>query len=178
MKGLFNLTVLAIFGTAIFIMVSMPAPASPVAQTAPGDLWITTALESVMEKDSRLSLSRIEVASVNGIVKLGGTVLTDDEKGLAEQIASQIPGVTGIENNVGVLPAAGPDSALEKEAKATLIENPLLHIGALAVSARDGVVTLKGLVYQNRDKRLARRLVALLPNVHSVVNKIEALGRA
>lgn len=178
MKGLVNFMMLAIFVTVIFFMVSMPVSLSPVGQIDQGDLWIKTALESVMEKDNRLSLNRIEVAAVDGIVKLGGTVLTDDEKGLAEQIASQIPSVRGIENDIVVLPAVDPNSELEKEAKATLIENPLLHIGELSVRARDGVVTLNGIVQQSREKRLARRLVVLLPHVYSVVNKIEALGRA
>lgn len=177
MKGLVNLITLVIFGTAIFFMVSIPAPVSPATQTEQGDLWIKTALESVMEKDNRLSLNRIEVASLNGIVKLGGTVLTDDEKSLAERIASQIPGVKGIENDMDVLPAVDSNSELEKEAKATLIENPLLHIGELRVQARDGVVTLNGVVQQSKEKRLAKRLVALLPHVYSVVNKIENLHR-
>jgi osmotically-inducible protein OsmY len=178
MKGLVDFMMLAIFGTAIFVMVSIPAPVFLATQTEQGDLWIKTALESVMEKDNHLSLNRIEVASVNGIVKLGGTVLTDDEKGLAEQIASEIPGVRGIENDIGVLPAVDPNSELEKEAKAVLIENPLLHIGELRVEARNGMVTLEGTVNQTREKHLAKRLVALLPNVHGVVNKIETLGRA
>jgi len=172
MKELAVFIMLAIGGIVLFDMASIAAPADP------GDLWIKSALESVIEKDNRLSLNHIDVASLNGTVKLNGMVLTEDEKGLAERMASQIPGVKGIENDINVLPAVDPNSELEKEAKATLIENPLLHIGELQVRARDGVVTLNGVVQQSKEKRLARRLVALLPNVHGVVNRIETLRQA
>jgi len=104
--------------------------------------------------------------------------MTDDEKGLAELIAMEIPGVKGIENDIEVLPPVDPDSELQKETRVELIDNPLFHIHDLNVRARNGVVTLRGLVQRNQEKHLARRLVARLPHVHRVVNKIEALERA
>jgi len=169
---------LAILGVAIFLTLSIPAPAARAGQADPGDLWIKSAMESVMQKDGRLNLNRLKVRSQNGIVKLGGTAMTDDEKGLAELIAMEIPGVKGIENDIEVLPPVDPDSELQKETRVELIDNPLFHIHDLNVRARNGVVTLRGLVQRNQEKHLARRLVARLPHVHRVVNKIEALERA
>jgi osmotically-inducible protein OsmY len=176
MKKLIYLLVLAIYGVAIYSFFSTPTAASRAGQADSGDLWITSAIHSVMEKDSRLSPNQIEVASLKGIVKLDGRALTEDEKGLAEEIAMQIPGVKGIENDIEVLPAIDSDSELQDQTRTELIENPLLHIRELDVEARNGVVTLNGVVSQSRDKHLAGRFVAGLPNVHAVINRIETLG--
>jgi len=165
--------VLALFG--VFLI---PAPASPETQREKNDLWIRTALESVMEKDGHLNLNRIEVSSRNGIVKLDGTVYTGEEKGLAELIAMQIPGVRGVENDMRVIPPLDQDIATEKQARATLIENPLLDIEQLRVRAADGTVTLLGIVDRNRERHLADRLVSMLPDVRKVVDKMETLRPA
>jgi len=142
------------------------------------DVWIETALESVMEKDGRFDLDRIETATHHGVVTLSGTVFTGDEKGLAELLAMQIPGVKAVENEIRVVPAMTRDIGLEKKSRSALIENPLLNIRDLEVRASGGVVTLKGIVYRTGEKSLARSLVHQLPGVRRVVDRIEYLQRA
>jgi osmotically-inducible protein OsmY len=154
------------------------ATASHAMQQEKSDLWIKTALEFDMEKDGHLNLNRVGVSSHNGVVKLEGTVVTGEEKGLAELIAMQIPGVRGVENDMRVIPPLDQDIAIEKQAEAALIENPLLRIWQLRVHAVNGIVTLWGIVDGSRERHLADRLVSMLPAIDKVVDKMETLPRA
>jgi osmotically-inducible protein OsmY len=145
---------------------------------APSDLWIKTALEAIMERDGRFDLEHIDVSVREGIVKLTGSVFTSDEKGLAELLAVQVPGVKAIEDDIFVIPALNQDLALEKESRSVLFENPLLHIVSLKVHAKDGIITLNGIVYGSDEKHLANKIVAMLPGVQVVRNQIEVLHQA
>lgn len=176
MKGLFVFVSVVILGIFMFLIFSTPVPVLPA--TDRGDLWIQSALESVMEKDGRLDLTQVGVSCSDAIVKFSGTVLTDYEKGLAELLGTEIPGVKGIQNNILVMPVADQDVKIAKEVQTTLFENPLLHINHLRVHAQNGMVTLEGIVYHTEEERLANRLVARLPRVHGVINKLETLYQA
>jgi len=178
MENLINVGAGILFGAAVILVILIPTPASPSTQMEKNDLWIKTALESVMEKDGHLNLNRIGISVRSRIVKLDGTVYTGEEKGLAELIAMQIPGVRGVENDMRVVPPLTQDIQVEKQVRATLMENPLLNIEALRVRAKYGVVTLLGIVDRPREKDLADRLVSMLPDVHKVVDRIEILERA
>jgi len=177
MKQPMNVAGWALLVLALSWVFLIPAPASPAMQREKSDLWIKTALESVMEKDGHLNLNRIGVSSHNGIVKLDGTVYTGEEKGLAELIAMQIPGVRGVENDMRVIPPLDQDIAIEKQARAALIENPLLDIEQLRVHVVNGIVTLQGIVDRTRERQLADRLVSMLPDVDKVVDRMETLRR-
>ncbi|HET6464798.1 MAG TPA: BON domain-containing protein [Nitrospiria bacterium] len=168
----------ALWVVSVLFVTLTQSTASHAMQHEKSDLWIKTAVESFMERDGHLNLNRIGVSSHSGIVKLNGTVYTGEEKGLAELIAMQIPGVRGVENDMRVIPPLDQDIAIEKQARAALIENPLLDIEQLRVRAADGVVTLLGIVDRNREKHLADRLVSMLPDVHKVVDRMETLRRA
>jgi osmotically-inducible protein OsmY len=168
----------ALWVVSILFITLSQAPASHAMQREKSDLWIKTALESDMEKDGHLDLNRIGVSSHHGIVKLDGTVLTGEEKGLAELIAMQIPGVRGVENDILVIPPLDPDIAIEKQARAALIENPLLDIRQLRVHVVNRIVTLQGIVLRTRERHIADRLVSMLPDVDNVVDKLEALPKA
>lgn len=170
---LMNIGAWTLVVAAVFLVILIPGPASPATPMEKGDLWIKTATESTMEKDGHLNLNRIGVSSHHGIVKLEGTVLTGEEKGLAELIAMQIPGVRGVQNNILVIPPLDQDIAIEKKARSTLIENPLIDIRQLRVRVVNGIVTLRGIVDRSRERHFADRLVSMLPDVSKVVDKME-----
>ena len=76
-----------------------------------------------------------------------------------------------------VIPPLDQDIAIEKQARAALIENPLLEIEQLHVRVSNGIVTLWGIVDRSREKHLADRLVSMLPSVEKVIDKMETLPR-
>jgi osmotically-inducible protein OsmY len=165
---------MGICGAVMLCAVLMPA--RPAAGGANKDLQIETAVESVIEEDGHLDLDELRIACHDGVVRLGGTVLTVDERALAELLAMQIPHVRAVQNNIKVERPSDQDVVLEKRAESTLLENPLLQITELLVRARHGVVTLHGIARDQGEKSLAGRLLSDLPGVVKVRNKIEVLG--
>lgn len=178
MENLMNIGGWMLLAAAVILVILIPAPASPAMQMEKGDLWIKTAMESVMERNGHLNLNHIAVSSKHGIVQLKGTVLTGEEKGLADLIAMQIPGVKGVQNDLLVIPPLDQDIAIEKQAKATLIENPLINIEQLRVRVVNGIVTLRGIVDRTHERHFADRLVKMIPDVHKVVDKMETVRQA
>jgi osmotically-inducible protein OsmY len=162
----------------VFILWAFSQPTTALSQSEHTDLWVKTALESVMEKDPELDLDRIGVNVDHGTIKLNGTVLTGLEKGEAEKLAMLIPGVKAIENNIRVIPDLDQDIEDDKEAKSDLLEDPLLYVRDLKVHTVYGVTTLHGIVNQANEKRLASNIAAMDPGVDRVINKIEIVHAA
>jgi len=69
------------------------------------DASITAAVKSKLMSDSAPNLTRIEVATNNGIVFLTGSVDTADQKMKAEQLAKQVGGVKNVVNNLDIRPS-------------------------------------------------------------------------
>lgn len=65
------------------------------------------------------------------------------------------------------------DDRIEKSFKHSEVTRSELRETKISVDAEDGVVTLKGDVYSNDQKRLAEDTARSLPGVVSVVNKLE-----
>jgi hyperosmotically inducible protein len=153
-------------------------PAFSSASPAPGDLWIVTALESVMERDGRLTPEQVRASCHEGVIALYGTVPTEDDRGAAEQLALLIPGVRGIENDLSVAAAVDGDGRLAQTIRSALMENPSIQIKALDVRAHQGVVTLTGVVQERRQRRMADRFVMMTPHVRQVVDHLAILRAA
>src|SRR5699024_1037791 len=60
------------------------------------DTWITSKVKSSLLLNSNLKGMDIQVETRNGEVALSGTVRNSTEKNLAEEVASNIRGVTGV----------------------------------------------------------------------------------
>jgi len=148
---------------------------SPAIARYRGDVLTKAAVESVIERDGRLDLDDLKISCHDGIIKLRGTVLSGDEKGLATELAMEVSAVRGIENDLQVVPILSDDLKVEKEAESTLLANPLLHIRDLRIRSRHGIVTVRGLVYHRSEKRFVTELLSDLPDVKRVINKIEVL---
>lgn len=85
---------------------------------APNDATIVTNIKSQMFSDAQLKDASIEVASHNGEVTLSGTVSSDEAHFDAYKIATQIPGVTKVNDQITVgapaalaEPSPAPESA-------------------------------------------------------------------
>lgn len=157
-------------------LMALAFPGSGFAATAqPGDGWILTALAFVMERDGRLSLGRVNASCHHGVVVLRGIVPTEEDKGVAEQLAMLIPGVQGIENDLAVARAGDRDARVAQEVRSMLIDDPAVRIKGLDVRARDGIVTLTGTVDDQRQRRLADWLVMMAPEALGVEDRLTTL---
>lgn len=72
------------------------------AVTATGDASLTAKVKTALITAPDLSAMKIDVDTSNGVVTLKGQVKNTDEKVKAEQVASNVTGVTQVVNNLQI----------------------------------------------------------------------------
>ena len=139
---------------------------------------IRRALDQVGFKNVTVSQDRDK-----GIVTLGGDVASESNKAQAESLAKSMTGGQVVADEIAVLPAGADqeakainsdlDQGIEKNLDAVLIQNKLhedVHYGV-----KNGVVTLRGEVGSERERRSAETIATAVPNVKQVVNALQVV---
>jgi osmotically-inducible protein OsmY len=72
-----------------------------------------------------------------------------------------------------VVTAKRADDEVRKQVVTALHGNPYFYDGHVSVSIQDGVVTLSGMVFDEWDLRVAKRIAKRVPGVKRVVNGLE-----
>ena len=138
-----------------------PQPHSDSAGAALSDTEITARVKSRLVGDERLKKSVISVTTANGIVTLTGTAYGPDAKAGAEILASGVPGVKDVDDNMQTATTAdaGPgqvdktatktkrvasDSWITTKVKSEITADSLTKGFAVSVTTTHGVVVLKG----------------------------------
>ena len=116
-----------------------------------------------------------------GVVTLGGTVASDDDKMRAESIAKQHANGQVVADEIGVRPGGEEgtarkvdsdlDAGIEKNLDAMLVQHKLKDNVRYDVSK--GVVTLKGNVPSQSQRSTVQTEAQEVPNVKQVVNELE-----
>jgi len=148
------------------------------------DAWLGGKLEAAFTLNRHLNPLTINTDVENGRVRLDGTVRSDIDRDLAEQIARSVEGVTSVENQLMV------DATQDTEAKGDgfrqavndLTTTAAIKAGLLAnehtsgmqidVDTIDGVVTLKGTVESSEEKQLAGTIAGNARYVLEVNNEL------
>jgi hyperosmotically inducible protein len=135
---------------------SMGAVATARAQPAPGANQLRPPVAEIqlrLQKDPHLQNNPIEVTVESGVATLKGKVDTQAEKAEATRLAS-VSGVVGIDNRLEVgsasLDQAVSDSALTAGIKEKLEASEMNRFDGVAVTTRNGVVTLTGSVQSDQ----------------------------
>jgi hyperosmotically inducible periplasmic protein len=113
-----------------------------------------------------------------GVVTLSGDVTRPILKSDAENVVKRIPGVTGVVNNVKVLPLSPFDNRIRAATYRAIFgfssmyryaagTNPSIHI-----IVENGHVTLKGVVANEGDRNIANIRANGVPGVFSVTNNL------
>jgi len=116
-----------------------------------------------------------------GVVTLKGNVAADSDKMQAESIARAIASGQVVGDEIAVLPPGGEsvakaintdlDEGIKRNVDAALLANGLHdHI---KYDVKEGVVTLTGEVNTQTRRSTAQQVVAAVPNVQQVVNKVD-----
>ncbi len=157
------------------------------------DALLTANIKTEMTADGRVSPTRVNVDTLNGVVTLKGEVPTPQEKDAAEQVARRVAGVKSVNNQITVNPAAAgtgvptgneikegvketasevtrevrretSEAVLQGKVKARLIAAGFTNV---AVEVNQGEVALKGEVASEKDRTA----------VVAIVEKVEGVGR-
>ena len=125
--------------------------------------------------EAALTPASIGVTIARGIVNLVGQVETLGERWAAERVATGVPGVRAIANDLKV----GWNQKVERT-NAVIVEDvaralswmTILPISAVRAAMAEGWVTLSGTVDSERQRYAAERAVRQIPGVKGVSNVI------
>lgn len=146
----------------------------------PVALWGAETLDHHVEEAARRSHNlrvvlqqRVEVRSEDGVVELKGTVQDLQQKALAEETVRVLPGVRGVENKLDVqLPGRERgDGWLELKIRGILLLRSDVPRTA-RVNVSEGVVTLTGVVEDEKQRELAAALARNVEGVKDVRNEL------
>ena len=143
------------------------------------DLEIKTIAEDAIRKNPELREKGIELVVRERKVTLNGSVETDSQKNVAEQIAWGVQGVAGVANNLQVTtphPADSPEDKLAKRVEFELYSTKAFSLNTLQIHSLDGTVTLGGTVSTRAEKLLAEKVAQTVNGVRRVVNNLNVLG--
>ena len=142
-----------------------------------GSIWTAIAL------NRHLSPFSIDVDVENGVAVLTGSVESDIDRDLAEQLALGTEGVKQVDNRLKVDPETRPkpgselsrqfdDATLTAMVKSKLLWNSHTEGLDIDVDTRDGVVTLKGSARTAEARELAGHLAQNTEGVERVNNHL------
>lgn len=152
-----------------------------------GSLWTAFAL------NRHLSPFSIDIDVENGVATLTGTVESDVDRDLAEQVALGVDGITKVDNKLEVkgdkaerrqqkgdersFSTRFNDSTTTATVKSKLLWNQNTEGLDIKVTTVDGVVTLEGTADSAASSDLATRLARNTSGVHKVVNNVKVTGK-
>lgn len=148
-----------------------------IAQT---DEQIQREVLAELEWDATVRSTEIGVVVKDGVVTLTGWLDSYAKKLAAERPAHRVRGVKAVANEIEVrLPSSAertdPDIALE--ASRALAWEALVPADQIEVTVSRGVVTLRGEVDWEYERRAAERAVRRLSGVRDVINLIKVRPR-
>jgi len=116
-----------------------------------------------------------------GVVTLKGSTTSDSDKAQAESIAKSIASLQVVANEIAVRPPgeestarkveSDTDKGIEKNLDAALVSAKLDN--DVKYSVKNGVITLKGNVNSQAQRKAVQSLAENVPNVKQVVNELK-----
>lgn len=161
------------------------------AQGAIEDAWLDGKLESAYLFNEHLSPFDIDTDVSNGVVRLTGSVESEIDRDLAEEIAKSIDGVSDVKNDLVIdkakaRTARNDDASHERSSfrksvsnatltakiKTKLLTNSNTSGMAVDVDSEGGKVTLSGTVDSDEEKELIARIAENTSGADSVDNQL------
>lgn len=148
----------------------------PLGVTLPTDTDIRENIEIKLLWDSQLNDSNINVDATGGIVTLSGTVDSYWEKSLAEDIAYNTHGVTGVINHLTVrISESVSDDEIANDIRKAYKRNDIIDEKNINISVKDGIVNLSGTVPSYVIKKQAVKIAEYTRGVINVTDDIAVL---
>ena len=137
--------------------------------TPPSDHEIDLAVRRALVEDPRVNQKDVSVEVRDGVVILTGLVDSPAQRAFVEEDIWPLPGVVAIEDAMATLPAPRrADPEVAADVAETLRVNPWINDRRVVVEVRDQVVTLRGVVRDREQKRLAEDATRWVTGVQEV----------
>ncbi len=148
------------------------------AAGAAKDSWITAKAKIALYADDRVAGRHVRVDTQNGVLTLRGKVDSDAEKRAAEEAVRNVEGVTSVQNDLQIVPAAerkavnAEDKDLKSAVQKRMKQEARLKGSDIEVQVDRGVVTLIGEVKDIGARARASEIASAVPGVRSVKNEL------
>ena len=146
------------------------------------DTWIARKVKWALLFHRNVNGRGTTVTVENGIVTLTGEADSEAQRALTTEYAQDIKGVTEVINEMTVAAAAvAPertetekvdDASVTAQVKAVLDTHASTHSADVAVSARDGHVTVTGIAENTAERALVTKLISGVHSVEGVDNEM------
>lgn len=143
------------------------------AEHQSSDAELTANVQAQLRHDQRLDSSEILVTARQGHVTLRGHVPTLAQRQLAEADTQDVTGAVWITNLLSVRTSLRPDSDIISDAQQLMAADSALKGREIRVGSVDGVVTLTGSVNSLYSRYRAAQVVARVPGVRLIHNRID-----
>ncbi|HUA48319.1 MAG TPA: BON domain-containing protein [Solirubrobacteraceae bacterium] len=141
------------------------------------DHTLENAVMQALSENRRVHADEIAAQAIDGTVILRGTVGSLVQQVEAARTARRVLGVQGVEDQLRVrpMPNGRADADTEAAVLSALIDDDELHAADIDVEAKNGAVTLSGLVELPRARDRAERIALGVAGVTSVHNRLKVL---
>jgi hyperosmotically inducible periplasmic protein len=147
----------------------------------PGMLFANTATDRQIEDAAKQSYNyravldgKVSASSSDGVVTLTGTVQERDQRALAEDTVSNLPGVVSVVDRIKVEsePSEHSDAWIAMKIRGELLVHANVSATATKVDVSNGVVLLTGTVDNSAQKDLTEAYVKGIDGVRSITNDL------
>lgn len=147
----------------------------------PGMLLANTATDRQIEDAAKQSYNyravlngKVSASASDGVVTLKGTVQDHDQKALAEDTVSNLPGVVSVVDKIKVEsePSEHSDAWIAMKIRGELLVHSNVSATATKVDVSNGVVLLTGTVDNSAQKDLTEAYAKGIDGVRSITNDL------
>jgi osmotically-inducible protein OsmY len=158
---------------------------SATQEVAPTDDQVAAEITRRLGAEPKLSMAAkgVKVSVDHGVATLRGDVSSPLEKDAIHAIANGAPGVVGLSDELAlarVPSSADSDRVIEQNARRALRADGTLQnvVRDVDVTSTNGVVTVRGSVASDEERRTIERIVEGTPGVAAVTNDVGVHGKA
>jgi hyperosmotically inducible periplasmic protein len=169
---------------------TLPAAAAGTPDKACTDPCLQATIAALYIRSPFLSPFLVDIKVQDSVATLDGIVADAGERSLAEEIATGVEGITAVVNHIRVEPSASAqrpvkppldcvtdDDALADRVRTQLYWNRTTHGMAVEVSARDGLITLRGQATDRHQAELARLISLNTCGVKQADSQIQIMSK-
>ena len=143
---------------------------------ARSDLEIQGDLIDELNWDPRFAPAEIGIEVDDGVVTLRGTVSSYAKLRAAAALAARVAGVKAVHDHLEVLTAPEDDVELARKAALALSLDADVPERALTTTVREGVLTIRGAVDHDYQRRAAEHALSRLGGVRELVMDVDVRG--
>lgn len=145
---------------------------APGSATLRSDDELARGVREALRWDAYLPDGRITSTVSQGVVTLGGRVETWSARMDAERVVQRLAGIRGVLNRIAVEAGNADPVAIKLRIERALERRAEREARRIAVTVRDGIVTLAGVVPSWADRKAAERVAASAPGVRGIDDRL------